>query len=70
MLTHGSRARLQIGLERLGFLVDAIFTPELARQVLATDAALYDSLPLGIEADAKESPGDRREPSQAWMRRT
>jgi len=41
MLTHGSFARFRIGPPRVGFEFDAVFTPEGARQVLASDVASY-----------------------------
>lgn len=49
MLDHGGRVRLQIGPKRLGFLADAVFEPEHARQVLATDAAHYDKAVPALE---------------------
>ena len=69
MLTHGSRARLQIGLKRLGFVADAIFTPELARQVLATDAALYDKdVPALIEFRRFVGDGLLTSDGERWRR--
>lgn len=42
MRTHGDLARFRIGPPGLGFVFDAVFHPEGARRVLATDARDYD----------------------------
>ena len=43
MLDHGGGpVRFRVGPPKVGFLAEAIFEPEGARQVLATDAARYD----------------------------
>jgi len=43
MLDHGGEpVRFRIGPPNLGFTAEAVFEPESARQVLATDAAHYD----------------------------
>lgn len=39
---HGDIARFRIGPPRIGFVFDAVFHPNGARQVLATDADRYD----------------------------
>ncbi|CAN5172605.1 hypothetical protein BH18ACT4_BH18ACT4_03300 [soil metagenome] len=38
----GRMVRFRVGPPKLGFVADAVFRPEEARQVLATDAAHYD----------------------------
>ncbi len=44
----GRRVRFRVGPPRLGFVFDAVFRPEDARQVLATEAARYDKEVPGI----------------------
>ncbi len=69
MLTHGSRARLRIGPKRLGFLADALFAPELARQVLATDAGLYDKdVPALVEFRRFVGDGLLTSDGERWRR--
>lgn len=41
MKAHGETARFRVGPPRFGFEFDAVFRPEGARQVLATDVAKY-----------------------------
>ncbi|MDQ4068357.1 MAG: cytochrome P450, partial [Actinomycetota bacterium] len=41
MLMHGDLVRFRVGPPRFGFEFDALFRPELARQVLATDFSRY-----------------------------
>lgn len=41
MRQHGDIAHFRVGPPKVGFEFDAVFTPEGARQVLATDAARY-----------------------------
>lgn len=41
MLLHGDLVRFRVGPPRVGFEFDALFRPELARQVLATDFGRY-----------------------------
>jgi cytochrome P450 len=45
----GRRVRFRVGPPRLGFLFDAVFRPDGARHVLATDAAHYDKEVPGID---------------------
>ena len=50
MLAHGGApVRFRIGPPRLGFVAEAVFRPEDARQVLATDAARYDKQVPALE---------------------
>ena len=44
----GRRVRLRVGPPKVGFVFDAVFRPEDARQVLATEAAHYDKEVPGI----------------------
>ena len=44
----GGRARFRVGPPRVGFVFDAVFRPDDARQVLATEAARYDKEVPGI----------------------
>ena len=41
MAEHGDIARFQVGPRRIGFTFDAVFSPDGARQVLASDAGHY-----------------------------
>ncbi len=45
----GRRVRFRVGPPKVGFVFDAVFAPDGARQVLATDAAHYDKEVPGIE---------------------
>lgn len=50
MLAHGGApVRFRVGPPRLGFVAEAVFRPEDARQVLATDAARYDKRVPALE---------------------
>lgn len=50
MLAHGGApVRFRIGPPRLGFVAEAVFRPEDARQVLATDAVRYDKRVPALE---------------------
>ena len=44
----GRRVRFRVGPPRVGFVFDAVFRPDDARQVLATEAASYDKEVPGI----------------------
>ena len=44
----GRRVRFRVGPPRVGFVFDAVFCPDDARQVLATEAARYDKEVPGI----------------------
>ncbi len=45
----GRRVRFRVGPPKVGFVFDAVFRPEDARQVLATEAARYDKEVPGID---------------------
>ena len=53
----GRRVRFRVGPPKVGFVFDAVFRPDDARQVLATEAAHYDKEVPGIE-EARRLFGD------------